>query len=360
MRAFFNSVVHSVVSRRLWLALALFGALIGPQRAEAQAFLDQDWVLNSSHSNVYLQTEKLENTIEKHRFRSLEGSVSRNGDATLKIDLNSLDTGIDLRNVRMRFLLFETFKYPSAIITANIDRSKLGELGSRSRITYVLHARVEMHGASKEFDIPVEIERINDTTVNVSTVTPVAVAGEAFDFTRGINKLSEAMGGIRIVPSGSISFDLNFASGKAVPTLNAARAQREIEKAQSEKAPISDQDCATRFTVISESNAIYFKSGSAELEADEPLLDTGADIAKRCPNVKFEVNGYTDNVGGHRANQRLSEERAKSVVNYLVAKGVTVSRIRFAGYGETKPVASNDTEATRQKNRRIEFKIRND
>lgn len=109
---------------------------------------------------------------------------------------------------------------------------------------------------------------------------------------------------------------------------------------------------------MSESNAIYFKTGSAELEADEPLLDTGADIAKRCPDVQFQVNGYTDNVGGHRYNQRLSEHRAKSVVEYLSNKGVRESRIHFAGYGETRPVAPNDSEANRQKNRRIEFSVR--
>ena len=347
-----------LVKLRFCLALAMLGPIVGPAPAEAQAFFNDDWVLDPARSNVYMQTEKLEHTIEKHRFTSLEGNVSRNGDASIKIDLNSIDTGIDLRNVRMRFLLFETFKYPYAVITAKIDRSKLSDFTSQTRISYVLRAHVDIHGIAKDFDIPVEIGRVNDNTVTVSTIQPVQVSGETFDFMAGLSKLSDAMGGIRIVPSASISFDLTFGSGTAMPELEAARARRESDKAQTARAAISEEGCATRFTVMSEANAIYFKTGSAELEADEPLLDTGADIAKRCPNVQFQVDGHTDNTGGHEFNQRLSEQRAKSVVDYLAAKGVLVARIHSAGYGDTRPVAPNDTEANRLKNRRIEFSVK--
>ena len=347
-----------LVRMRLCLALAMLGLVVGPTSAEAQAFLNEDWVLDPAKSTVYMQTEKLEHTIEKHRFTSLEGNVSRNGDASIKIDLSSIDTGIDLRNTRLRFLLFETYKYPYAIITAKIDRSKLNAFTSQTRVSYVLQAHVDMHGIAKELDIPVEIGRVNDNTVTVSTIQPVQVAGETFDFMGGISKLSDAMGGIRIVPSASISFDLTFGSGTAIPELEAARARRESDKAQTERATISEEGCATRFTVMSEANAIYFKTGSAELEADEPLLDTGADIAKRCPNVQFQVDGHTDNVGGHESNQRLSDQRAKSVVSYLTAKGVPAARIHSAGYGDTRPVAPNDTEANRLKNRRIELSVR--
>jgi outer membrane protein OmpA-like peptidoglycan-associated protein len=111
--------------------------------------------------------------------------------------------------------------------------------------------------------------------------------------------------------------------------------------------------------VISQTGAVYFKTGSAELDREsEPLLNSGADIANRCPSVRFEVEGHTDSIGGRRFNQRLSEQRAKSVVDYLMAKGVGAARIQSAGYGETRPVAPNNTEANRAKNRRIEFKVK--
>jgi outer membrane protein OmpA-like peptidoglycan-associated protein len=192
----------------------------------------------------------------------------------------------------------------------------------------------------------------------VSTIKPVEVSGETFDFMKGLAKLSEAVNGVPIVPSASISFDLTFVSGSAGSAAVAEVRKREDEKTRTAAQTISTEGCEARFTVITESNAIYFRTGSAELDsASEPLLDTGADIAKRCPSVTFNVEGHTDSVGGHRYNQSLSERRAKAVVDYLTAKGVTASRIHAAGYGATRPVASNAAEEGRAKNRRIEFKV---
>jgi outer membrane protein OmpA-like peptidoglycan-associated protein len=187
------------------------------------------------------------------------------------------------------------------------------------------------------------------------------VSADTFDFTKGLAKLSDAQNGIHIVPSASISFDLTFVSGSAGSAAVAEIKKRADEQARTAAAPISNEGCETRFTVITESNAIYFRTNSAELDnTSEPLLDTGADIAKRCPAVTFDVEGHTDNVGGRRSNQRLSERRAQAVVDYLTRKGVAASRIHATGYGETRPVASNATEAGRAKNRRIEFKVHKD
>jgi len=344
---------------RVCLVLALFAAAAGMRNANAQGLLNQDWVLNSAQSNVYMQTEKLEGVIEKHRFTAVEGNVTKDGDATIKIDLGSVDTGIDLRNVRMRFLLFETFKFPAAEITARLDKAKLQDLTTKSRLSYPLTLKVNLHGIVKDIPTTVSIARINDTSVSVSTINPIVVNADTFDFTKNIGKLSDAMGGIRIVPSSSITFDLVFGTGALKPELEAARANRERTRAVEATQNIAAEGCETRFDVISQTGAIYFKSGSAELDQEsEPLLNSGADIANRCPSVRFEVEGHTDNVGGRGFNQRLSEHRAKSVVDYLKTKGITAVRIQSVGYGETHPVATNHSEAGRAKNRRIEFKVR--
>jgi OmpA-OmpF porin, OOP family len=341
--------------------IAALVALAGLRTAGAQAVLDQDWVLDPHQSHVYMQTEKGAGIVEKKAFTSLEGAVTRDGDASVKIDLASIETGTDIRNVRMRWLLFETFKFPNAEITAKLDKAKLAALPRAARVSYTLPVRVSMHGLTKDFAIPVTIARVNDSTVTVASVDPVVVGAESFDLTKGLAKLSEAMDGIAIVPSASISFDLTFATGAAKTTIEAARVQQGETKAREASQPISNEGCATRFTVMTESNAIYFRSGSAELDnASEPLLDTGADIAKRCPAVSFDVEGHTDNIGGRRFNQALSEKRAQSVVDYLARKGVSASRIHAVGYGETRPVASNATEAGRAKNRRIVFKVHSD
>jgi outer membrane protein OmpA-like peptidoglycan-associated protein len=78
---------------------------------------------------------------------------------------------------------------------------------------------------------------------------------------------------------------------------------------------------------------------------------------QRNPLVRIEIGGHTDAVGNDASNQLLSEQRAQSVSNYLVSNQVDASRIESKGYGETTPIATNDTEEGRALNRRTEFKV---
>lgn len=73
--------------------------------------------------------------------------------------------------------------------------------------------------------------------------------------------------------------------------------------------------------------------------------------------VVIELAGHTDNVGDKKANMTLSQNRAKSVYDFLVSKGVPTTRITFKGYGDTQPVDSNDSDKGRSNNRRTEFRI---
>lgn len=75
------------------------------------------------------------------------------------------------------------------------------------------------------------------------------------------------------------------------------------------------------------------------------------------PSLKIEISGHTDNVGSAEYNQKLSESRAKAVVDFLTKSGIDAGRLTFKGYGMNAPIAKNDTEEGRQENRRTEFKI---
>jgi len=75
------------------------------------------------------------------------------------------------------------------------------------------------------------------------------------------------------------------------------------------------------------------------------------------PELKIEISGHTDNKGSAKANQALSERRAKTVVDYLLGQGILKDRLTYKGYGQTQPIATNDTDEGRQLNRRTEFKI---
>jgi len=87
------------------------------------------------------------------------------------------------------------------------------------------------------------------------------------------------------------------------------------------------------------------------------LLDGVATQILSCPSARFEVGGHTDSDGSEGFNQRLSEARAQSVVNYLVKAGVEQDRLNAVGYGETRPVVVNNSKENKARNRRIEFSL---
>lgn len=104
---------------------------------------------------------------------------------------------------------------------------------------------------------------------------------------------------------------------------------------------------------------VNFKRGTAELEGEstEASLADLADFLKENPEVTIRINGHTDNAGDPGLNKQLSLERAGSVRDFLVSKGVSFESLRISGWGGTRPIASNATEAGRAKNRRVELAV---
>ncbi len=88
-----------------------------------------------------------------------------------------------------------------------------------------------------------------------------------------------------------------------------------------------------------------------------PNLDSIANYLAKNRNIRIQIFGHTDNVGTKEYNDELSNKRAKSVVDYLIKKGITKDRLQSTGFGSRFPIDSNDSEEGRQKNRRIEIKI---
>lgn len=103
-------------------------------------------------------------------------------------------------------------------------------------------------------------------------------------------------------------------------------------------------------------NAIHFATAQFAIPAGaDRVLSEVADQLKANPDWKWEIEGYTDNVGDKDANQKLSEERATSVANWLADHGVDRNRLTVKGYGESNPVADNSTAEGRAQNRRVEL-----
>ncbi len=116
-------------------------------------------------------------------------------------------------------------------------------------------------------------------------------------------------------------------------------------------------DSASTATTIRFKN-VYYETGSAGLESDSYFeLDHMAGLLNKYSNVKVEVSGHTDNVGDSAANRELSRQRAQSVVNRLVQKGISADRMVVVGYGDSRPAETNDTEEGRATNRRTELRV---
>lgn len=153
--------------------------------------------------------------------------------------------------------------------------------------------------------------------------------------------------------------------GCPIPDTDGDGVNDEEDKCINEKGPASNFGCP----VISEeivqrvnraAQNVFFSTGSSKLLAKSySKLNDVVAILNDNPSYKVAIDGHTDNTGKADKNQTLSEDRAGSVREYLVSKGIDASRLTSTGYGQDKPVADNKTAAGRAKNRRVEMTLRN-
>ena len=117
--------------------------------------------------------------------------------------------------------------------------------------------------------------------------------------------------------------------------------------------------CQGLFDQLKGDTRINFASAKAEIRGAQSfdLLNTLASAANQCQSFRMLIEGHTDNEGADDYNQWLSEQRASTVVAYLADNGVEISRMAAKGFGETQPIASNDTPEGRAANRRINFVV---
>ncbi|MCS6928958.1 MAG: OmpA family protein [Saprospiraceae bacterium] len=116
---------------------------------------------------------------------------------------------------------------------------------------------------------------------------------------------------------------------------------------------------ADREILAAATRNVQFATNSANLlSSSYAVLDQIAALMARYPEYHLFISGHTDSVGDDKFNLQLSKRRAKACYDYLVRKGVDPQRMSHEGYGETRPIADNDTEAGRAKNRRVEFELR--
>lgn len=131
-----------------------------------------------------------------------------------------------------------------------------------------------------------------------------------------------------------------------------------VGEATGARATEDASECQGWFDEAMTDGVIAFASGRSSLEQESyGLLDTLAQTARSCSDLRVVVEGHTDNVGDPGANQRLSASRAQAVADYFILRGVASERLEVIGHGADRPIADNDTPEGRAANRRIAFRI---
>ena len=118
------------------------------------------------------------------------------------------------------------------------------------------------------------------------------------------------------------------------------------------------EECEAKIASVQSGRKINFEPGSSTIDGNgAAIMDDIAEILRECGDIRIEIGGHTDSQGREEMNERLSQERAQAVLNELRARRVLTSSFTAKGYGESQPIADNDTEEGREANRRIEFRL---
>jgi polyisoprenoid-binding protein YceI len=146
------------------LALALAACSSGADQAEAP-LPEGAWQLAADQSNVGFVSVKAGNVGEAHSFRKLSGTVEPEGTVRVAIDLASVDTGIDIRNQRMRDMLFEVANFPEARLTAKIDPNAVKALKPGERKAMTVPVTLDLHGTTNSIEAPLTVTRLAGDSV---------------------------------------------------------------------------------------------------------------------------------------------------------------------------------------------------
>ena len=165
------------------------------------------WALNATDSYLNFATTKNTHNLEMHSFANLGGDINNTGVATLTIDLNSVNTGVALRDQRMRDLLFETATYPTATVTVAVPANVIASLAVGQTAETDISASLNLHGVSGAITTKVSVQKLSSSRVLVQSLAPVLVKAGDYSLTNGVEALRAAVG----IASISVAVPVDFA-----------------------------------------------------------------------------------------------------------------------------------------------------
>ena len=153
-----------------------------------------DWYLDGESSRLSFISTKNANLSEVQRFLVLHGKVEPSGLAQVEVEMDSVNSGIPLRDERMRKDLFEIQTFPDALITAQIDLRPINDLAPGAQLELRLPLTVNLHGKQHEYNAELLATRLDDRRFQVVTLEPLVINAEEFDLAPGLERLRKVAG----------------------------------------------------------------------------------------------------------------------------------------------------------------------
>lgn len=182
--------------------VVLFAAAMVVLAAPAQAA----WEVDGGKSAVSFVSTKAINVAEVHKFTDMSGGIESNGQVNVAIGLSSVDTSIELRDDRMRDMLFETGTYGTASISAQVDGEKLDSMQPGTSVEMTVEGVLSLHGESRPLVIEAVVARVGDHALLVTSKKPVIINAPEFKLGEGVEALREIAG----LPSISLAVPVSF------------------------------------------------------------------------------------------------------------------------------------------------------
>ncbi|PQO97480.1 hypothetical protein C5612_28930 [Pseudomonas frederiksbergensis] len=153
-----------------------------------------NWYLDGESSRLSFVSTKNANISEVQRFLVLHGKVDPKGLAEVEVELESVNSGIPLRDERMRKALFEIQTFPEALITTQIDLRPINDLAPGAQLELRLPVTVNLHGKQHQYNTELLATRLDDRRFQVVTLEPLVISAEDFDLAPGLESLRKVAG----------------------------------------------------------------------------------------------------------------------------------------------------------------------
>lgn len=200
---------------RILLSLALAATTLAcsavPPDQPAAPAATATWVLDPDQSRLSFVSVKAGEIAEVHHFTGLSGTVAADGAATVSIPLAAVETNIDIRNERMRDLLFDVATHPTASFATRIDLAPMQQLAIGEQLRMPLAGELSLHGMTAPIETQVVVTRSANDRVLVTTLDPVVVNAGSFGLMAGLAELQKLANLPSITPDVPVTFQLVFA-----------------------------------------------------------------------------------------------------------------------------------------------------